>query len=64
MFEIATEISLMVDKVQDLPLVSILMPVRNEQKAIKNSLSAALSQIVSADRLKLSVNREGLRQYL
>jgi glycosyltransferase involved in cell wall biosynthesis len=37
------------------PLVTIIMPIRNEQKAIRKSLSAALSQDYPRDRLEVIV---------
>jgi succinoglycan biosynthesis protein ExoA len=39
----------------DLPLVSVIMPVRNEQKAIRRSLAAVLAQDYPRDRLEVLV---------
>jgi GT2 family glycosyltransferase len=39
----------------DLPLVSVIMPVRNEQKAIRSSLAAVLAQDYPRDRLEVLV---------
>src|SRR5260370_15564690 len=39
----------------ELPLVSVIMPVRNEEKAIRRSLNAVLAQDYPKDRMEVLV---------
>jgi cellulose synthase/poly-beta-1,6-N-acetylglucosamine synthase-like glycosyltransferase len=50
-----SEASAVTTVTDDLPLVSVIMPVRNEQKAIRRSLAAVLAQDYPRDRLEVLV---------
>ena len=45
----------MASESQNLPVVSVIMPVRNEGKAIRHSLGSVLTQDYPADRLEVLV---------
>ena len=52
----------------ELPLVSILMPIRNERDFIERSLGAVLAQDYPTDRLEILVvdgrSKDGTREYI